>query len=79
MTLIFAIIGPVGSSAFKLDLPRPMHIHLIFHVSLLEPHAANAFPDRVVEVPLPIQMDRLPEFEVNSILDTRFWRKKVLR
>ena len=54
-----------------------MHIHPVFHVSLLEPHVANTFPGRVVEVPLPIQIDGFPEFEVNSILDSRFRRRKL--
>ena len=54
-----------------------MKIHPVFHISLLEPHVANTFPGRVVEVPLPIQVDGLPEFEVNSILDSRFRRRKL--
>ena len=73
----FAVIGPVGSSAFKLSLPPSMHVHPVFHVSLLEPHVANTFQGRVVEVPLPIQVDGIPEFEVNSILDSRFRRRKL--
>ena len=40
----FAIIGPVGGSAFRLQLPPSMHIHPVFHVSLLEPHVENTFP-----------------------------------
>ena len=44
-----------------------MHIHPVFHVSLLEPHVANMFPDRVVAPPLPTQVDGLPEFEVHQI------------
>ena len=73
----FAIIGPVGSSAYRLALPPSMQIHPVFHVSLLEPHVPNTFPSRVVEVPLPIQVNGLPEFEVNSILDSRFRRRKL--
>ena len=38
---------------------------------------ANTFPSRVVKVPLPIQVDGFPEFEVNSILDSRFRRRKL--
>ena len=38
---------------------------------------ANTFPGRVVEVPLPIEVDGIPEFEVNSILDSRFRRRKL--
>ena len=74
----FAIIGSVGSSAYRLELPPSMHIHPVFHVSLLEPHVPNTFPGRVVEVPLPIQVDGLPEFEVNSILDSRIRRRILL-
>ena len=73
----FVIIEKVGLSAFRLELPPSMKIHPVFHISLLEPHVANTFPGRVVEVPLPIQVDGLPEFEVNSILDSRFRRRKL--
>ena len=73
----FAIIGQVGSSAYCLELPSSMHINPVFHVTLLEPHVLNTFPERVVEVPLLIQVDGLPEFEVNSILDSRFRRRKI--
>ena len=26
---------------------------------------------------MPIEVDDLPEFEVNSILDSKFWRRKL--
>ena len=47
-----------------------MHIHPVFHDSLLEPHVPNTFSGRVVDIPLPIQVDGLPKFEVDSILDS---------
>ena len=46
----YAVIGQVGTSAYRLALPASMQIHPVFHVSLLEPHVANTFPDRVVAV-----------------------------
>ena len=54
-----------------------MHIHPVFHVSLLEPHVANTFPDRVVAPPLPTHVDGLPEFEVKNILDSRYFYRKL--
>ena len=73
----FVIIEKVGFSTFRVELPPSMKIHPVFHISLLEPHVANTFLGRVVEVPLPIQVDGLPEFEVNSVLDSRFRRRKL--
>ena len=74
----FAIIGPVGTSSFRLDLPLSMHIHPVFHVSLLEPHVANTFPGRVEKIPPPIQVDGFPEFEVREILDSKIFRRKIM-
>ena len=54
-----------------------MHIHPVFHVSLLESHVANTFPDRVVPPPLPTQVDDLPEFEVQSVVDSRYFHRKL--
>ena len=73
----FNIIGQVGTSFFRLDLPSSMHIHPVFHVSLLEPHVANTFPRRIERIPRPIQVDGLPEFEVREILDSRIRCRKV--
>ena len=73
----YPIIGPVGRFAYKLLLPPSMKIHLVFHVSLLELHVANTFPGCVKPPPLPTQVDGLPEFEVNKILDSKFWHRKL--
>ena len=53
-----------------------MYIHPVFHVSLLEPHVANTFPNRVVAPPLPTQVDGLLEFEVKSIVDSIYFYRK---
>ena len=58
-------------------MPRSMKIHPVFHVSLLELHVANTFPGRVVPPPLPTKVDGLPEFEVNTILDSKFLHRKL--
>ena len=74
----FAIIGPVGTSSFRLALPASMQIHPVFHVSLLEPHVANTFPNRGEKIPPPIQVDGFPEFEVRKILASKIFRRKIL-
>ena len=73
----YAIIGQVGTSAYRLALPASMHIHPVFHDSLLEPHMANMFPHRVLALPLPTQVDSLLEFEVNSVVDSRYFFRKL--
>ena len=71
------LISQVGSSAYRLGLPSSIKIHLVFHVSLLEPHVANTFPRRVVDIPPPIHMDGVPEIEVQANMDSRFRRRKL--
>ena len=73
----FTIIGQVGTSSFRLDLPSSMNIHPVFLVNLLEPHVANPFPGRIEQIFLPIQVDVLLEFEVREILDSRICRRKI--
>ena len=74
----FTVIGPVGTSSFRLDLPPAMHIHRVFHVILLEPHGANTFPGHIQLTPHPIQVAGFPEFEVRAILDSKIRMRKLL-
>ena len=53
-----------------------MHIHPVFYVGLLEPHVANTFPNRVVALPLPTEVNGLPQFEVKTILNCGFFYRK---
>ena len=54
-----------------------MHLHSVFHVSLLEPYIGSSIPDRVVLTPPPVQLVDVPEFEVKVILDSKIVRKKL--
>jgi hypothetical protein len=73
----FIISHQINDVAFRLDLPPHMHLHPVFHVSLLEPYNASSIPDRVVPPPPPVQLVDGPEFEVKAILDSKIVRKKL--
>ena len=47
-----------------------MKIHLVFHVSLLEPYKDSTIPGRLQTPPPPIEVDGAEEFEVSEILDS---------
>ena len=55
-----------------------MHVHPVFHISLLEPHVENTFPSRVVAPPPLENVDSYPEFEVDRILDSKIRRGKIM-
>ncbi len=46
-------------------------IHLMFHVSLLEPYHASTIPGRIHDPVPPIEVDDEHEYEVENILDSR--------
>ncbi len=47
-----------------------MHIHNVFHTSLLKPHIANTFPNRIPPIATPDIIDDVSHFEVEIILDS---------
>ena len=59
----FEIIEKISDVAYRLDLPPHMHIHNVFHVSLLRPHHES--PDRFMSVRDIIDLDE--EEEDNTI------------
>ena len=73
----FVISGQVNDVAFRLDLPSHMHLHPVFHVSLLEPFTSSSIPNRVVPPPPPVQLLDGPEYEVEAILDSKVIRNKL--
>ena len=75
----FKILEAVGESklAFRLDLLTSMHIHPVFHVSLLELYQKNKFPGHTQPLPPPMEIDGEIEWEVEEILDSRIQRRKI--
>ena len=75
----FKILEAVGESksAFRLELLTQMHIHPVFHVSLLEPYRKNQFAGRIQAPPPPLEINVEVEWEVESILDSRIRHGRV--
>ena len=69
----FPIEAIVGESkiAYRLTLPPQMHIHPVFHVSLLEPYHPSHLPGRQQAEPPPVEVEGQLEYEVKEILDSK--------
>ncbi|KAL8431879.1 hypothetical protein ACSSS7_004960 [Eimeria intestinalis] len=69
----YRILERIDPAAYKLQLPPPMPIHPVFHVSLLSPHCPRpkdmASPSDWESV--GEASDGIPMYEVESILDQR--------
>src|SRR5467141_2565681 len=73
----FPIIEKVSSHAFRLGLSLALScIHPVFHVSLIQLTSSSVIPARVVDPPLPIELDNSDQWEVNRILDSKLDRRR---
>ena len=67
----------ISKVAYKLDLPSDLHIHPVFHVSLLKPYKESDDFDRdIPPPPIFIAEQQQTEYEVETILDKKTIRKK---
>jgi hypothetical protein len=73
----FSIIEAVGARSFKLDLPKTMKIHPVFHVNLLEKYTQDEIPGRIPVALPPVEVEGESEFEVEAIVDSKVVRKKL--
>ena len=71
------IFGKINDVAFHLDLPPHMHLHPVFHVSLLEPYTTSSILDRLTSPPPSIEVSDGSEDEVAAILDSKIIRNKL--
>ena len=72
----FSILEKISTHAYRLDLPRTMKIHPVFHVSLLEPTASDPLPNQVQPPPPPVIVDGEEEYRVEEILDVKTTRRQ---
>jgi len=71
----FKIAHKIYSHAFRLELHSSMQVHPVFHVSLLEPAAQDPLLGQQQPPPPPVEIDGEQEWFVDSILDSRMYRR----
>jgi len=54
-------------------------VHPVFHVSMLEPATSNTFQQRSKPPPVPVIIDRKPEYEISKIVDFKINRWKTCK
>jgi hypothetical protein len=78
----YDIIAQPGTHSGTLWLPDHLcAIHLVFHVSQLEPATPNKIPNRIQPPPPPIEINGDVEYEIAAVLDSKIdnrWRCKLL-
>jgi hypothetical protein len=68
----FEIIAQAGSVSWTLQLLKNMRlVHLVFHVSMLEPSVPNTIPEHEQPLPPPVKVGGDAKFEVAEILDSK--------
>ena len=73
----YPIIAQVSLLSFTLHLPDAMHaVHLVFHVSQLEPAIPNTIPNWTQPPPPPVEVDGELEFEISEILNSKINRQR---
>jgi hypothetical protein len=81
-TIKKAGLSKIGSiqnyyTSYRLELPPTIHIHPVFHVSLLEPYKKSQIPNRIPPLPPRIEIDYDVEYEVEEILDSRLRHRRL--
>ena len=67
----------MGLRPYTLRLPDSMRaVHLVFHVSMLEPSVLNSIPERIQSPPTSVEIDGEPEYEISEILDSKTDRRR---
>jgi hypothetical protein len=69
----FEVVQVVGPVAYKLKMNPGWLVHPVFHVSLREPYRESG---RMQPPPPPIETKGALKYEVESILEHRFWSIK---
>ncbi|TFY63254.1 hypothetical protein EVJ58_g3352, partial [Rhodofomes roseus] len=62
---------------YVLNLPPALKVHPVFHVDRLSPYKGNDVNGLLPQPPEPVVIDGEEEYEVETILDSRFFRRQL--
>ena len=69
----FKVLGKVGPQSYCIELPNTFKgVHLIFHISQLEPAHPNRFNHQHQEPPPPVEVEGEEEYEINEIVESKY-------
>lgn len=67
----------VSPYAYELTLPPTVHLHLVFHGSLLDPAPNDPVPGQLVLLPPTVMVDDVPEYEIVEIMNSKITRSRL--
>jgi hypothetical protein len=73
----FHVLEKIGTRSYRLDLPKTMKIHPVFHVRLLEQYRPDPIPGRTPKPLPPLIVAGEEEYEVEAILDSKLDRGQL--
>lgn len=73
----YEVVERIGDLDYRLKLPKSLRVHPVFHVSLLTKYIVSDIPGRKHPEPAPVEVEGEEEYEVESILDSRFYRRQL--
>jgi hypothetical protein len=73
----FTVVKKHGDLDYELELPPSLKVHRVFHVDRLSPWKGNEVNGVNPPPPEPIEIDEEEEYEVDGVLDSRFYRRQL--
>ena len=73
----YKVLQKLGPVTFRLELPKQMKVHPVFHASKLIMYHQDTVANREPPKPPAIEIEGEPEFEVEEILDSKVVRGRV--
>lgn len=67
----FKILERIGTHAYHLELPSSMKVHLLFHMSQLEPVSTNPLPTHLQPPAPPIIVEGDTQVQDDKVFDSR--------